>query len=162
MEHGEGAICRALRRTVHQGHDGLMVNRLAAHEIPDSPCSSAWTVPASISLPGWRITTSHVRIQPLATRRRRPSPPNCISNGLLRYAVRAPLHRPLLHRAHAQQSCCPLIPAGGKLGVTSAAFTEGLRRILCSSVNPSCRTAVCSRIRSRGTIPSSGTLPQPA
>jgi len=74
----------------------------------------------------------------------------------------APLHRPLLHRAHAQQSCCPLIPAGGKLGVTSAAFTEGLRRILRSSVNPSCRTAVCSRIRSRGTIPSSGTLPQPA
>ena len=40
------------------------------------------------------------------------SPLNCISNGLLRYALRTPPHSPLLTRAHAQQNGSALIPAG--------------------------------------------------
>jgi hypothetical protein len=37
VDHGEGAICRDLRRTFHQSHGGLMINRPAAHGNPDSP-----------------------------------------------------------------------------------------------------------------------------
>lgn len=53
-------------------------------------------MPVSRSQHGWRTTTRSDRTQPLATKPRRPSPPNCISNGLLRCALRAPLRRPLL------------------------------------------------------------------
>src|SRR3546814_7063258 len=43
---------------------------------------------------GQRITTRRGRTHPLDTKALRPSPLHCISNGLLRYALRAPLRRP--------------------------------------------------------------------
>tara|TARA_B100001179_G_scaffold10847_1_gene7034 strand:+ start:332 stop:1147 length:816 start_codon:yes stop_codon:yes gene_type:complete len=61
-------------------------------------------MPVSRSLPGWMTTTGsgHTRLSVMQHRRR--SPPNWISNGLLRYALRAPLHSPLLQpRLYAKQ-----------------------------------------------------------
>src|SRR5690554_4073425 len=54
-------------------------------------CSRASRMPGSRSLRGWRITTGRDRTHPWATQHRRRSPPIWISNGLLRYALRAPL-----------------------------------------------------------------------
>ena len=59
-------------------------------------CSRASRMPGSRSLRGWRITTGRDRTHPWATQHRRRSPPIWISNGLLRYALRAPLRSPLL------------------------------------------------------------------
>ena len=51
---------------------------------------------ASGSRHEWWTTTTNGRTLPLATKPRRPSPPNCISNRLRSYDMRAPLDRPLL------------------------------------------------------------------
>lgn len=84
------------------------------------------------SRPGWRTTTGRDRTHPLDMQRQRRSPPNWISNGLLRYALRAPLGSPLLQSLNAQNNCPALIPAGGKLRVTSPAAT--LNCVVCSAI----------------------------
>src|SRR5690606_24028928 len=97
-------------------------------------CSSAWTMPAFRSRRGLRTTTTSDRTQPLATRPRRHSPPNCISNGLLRYALWAPLHRPLL----TPRSCATKRPgsnhswwkAGGHVSQDHKEAEAGIARLL--------------------------------
>lgn len=59
-------------------------------------CSYASRMPLSSLLPGCRTTTGKCRTYPLATKHRRHMPPNWVRNVLLRYALRAPPHSPLL------------------------------------------------------------------
>ncbi|SFP39834.1 hypothetical protein SAMN04488060_2681, partial [Qipengyuania nanhaisediminis] len=79
-------------------------------------CSSAWLTPASRSLPGWRTTTGRGRILPSTTTPRRRSPPNWISNGQLRYALRAPLRSPLLQPRSCATTRSGSNPSWGKAG----------------------------------------------
>jgi putative transposase len=58
----------------------------------------------------------------LATGPRQRSPPNWISNGLLRYALRPCYAAHCFNRADAQNNRPALIPAGAKPGVTSEAL----------------------------------------
>ena len=64
-------------------------------------------MPVPRSLPEWMTTIGSDHTHPLATQHRRRSPPNWISNGLLRYAQRAPLRSPLL-----QSRSCAKQPPG--------------------------------------------------
>src|SRR3546814_13854061 len=59
---------------------------------------------------GQRITTRRGRTHPLDTKALTPSPLNCISNGLLRYALRAPLRRPSLN----PRPPAPQLPASNR------------------------------------------------
>src|SRR5690606_27283968 len=78
--------------------------------------SSAWITLAPRSPRGWKTITASDRTQPLDTKPRRRSPPNCKSNGLLRYALRARCAAHCFNRAHAQNIRLALIPAGGNWG----------------------------------------------
>src|SRR5690606_34914924 len=69
--------------------------------------SSAWITLAPRSPRGWKTITASDRTQPLDTKPRRRSPPNCKSNGLLSYALRAPLRSPL-----PQPRACAKHPPG--------------------------------------------------
>ena len=68
-------------------------------------CSHSWRL--TVRFPGWMTTIGSDHTHRLATQHRRRSPPNWISNGLLRYALRAPLRSPLL-----QPSLCAKQPPG--------------------------------------------------
>ena len=78
-------------RPMQNGFNGRMRDELLTR-----PCSSAWITPAGKSPRGWRTKIGTGRIRRSAIKPRRTSPPNCTRNGLLRYALRAPLRRPLL------------------------------------------------------------------
>src|SRR5690606_40831073 len=61
-------------------------------------------------------TTGRDHTRRLDTRPRRPSPPNWISNGLLRYALRAPLRSPLLQPRSCAKQPPGSNPSWGKAG----------------------------------------------
>tara|TARA_R110002124_G_scaffold59588_1_gene164455 strand:- start:463 stop:1569 length:1107 start_codon:yes stop_codon:yes gene_type:complete len=67
-------------------------------------------MPGSRSLPGWKTTTRRDHTHRLATQHRRRSPLNWISNGLLRYTLRAPLRSPLLQ----PRSCATMRPGSNR------------------------------------------------
>ena len=100
--------------------------RRVVHSTPISPhhASTAslvssvplFLMPVSRSLPGWMTTTGRGRTHPLATQPRRRSPPNWISNGLLRYALRAPLRSPLLQPRLCAKQPSGSNPSWGKAG----------------------------------------------
>ena len=71
-------------------------------------------MPVSRSRPGWRTTigSDHTRLS--VTQHRRRSPPNWISNGLLRYALRAPLRSPLLQPRSCATTRLGSNPSWGK------------------------------------------------
>ena len=80
-------------------------------------CSSAWTMPGPRSPHGRKTTTRSDRTHPLDTRPQRRSPLNCISNGLLRYALfRAPLRSPLLPPRSCATKPPGSNPSWGKAG----------------------------------------------
>lgn len=83
--------------------------------------SLALPMPGSRSLLGWMTTTGRDRTHPSATRPPRRSPPNWISNVLLRYAYGLRYAAHCFNSVDAQQNGLALIPAEGKLVVTSAA-----------------------------------------
>ena len=78
------------------------------------------------------ITTGSDRTHRLATQHRRRSPPNWISNGLLRYALRAPLRSPLLQPRLCAKQPPGSNPSWGKAGghvsgIVQLADASGLR-----------------------------------
>ena len=104
-------------------------------------CSRASRMPGSRSLRGWRITTGRDRTHPWATQHRRRSPPIWISNGLLRYALRAPLRSPLLQPRSCAKQPPGSNPSWGKAGghvtpPTVATGTAPLQRFQRSSWAP--------------------------
>ena len=82
----------------------------------------------SRSLPGSRITTGRGRTRPLAIEPRRRSPPNWISNGLLRCALRAPLRSPLLQPRRCAKQTPGSNPNWGKAGGHVTTTTPWPRR----------------------------------
>jgi len=82
-------------------------------------------MPVSRSRPGWMTTIGSDRTHPWATQHRRRSPPNWISNGLLSYALRAPLRSPLL-----QPRLCAKQPPGSSASwrKTGGHVTDSLPR----------------------------------
>ena len=123
-------------------------------------CSSAWRMPASRSRPRWMTTIGRDHTHRLATRPRRRSPLDWISNGLLRYALRAPLRRPLLQ----PRSCATKRPgsnpswwkAAGHVSAGRLTLIDTRRALACrvayrrnSNRNAPSRTMIRGTKRSR-------------
>lgn len=106
-------------------------------------CSSAWHMPGSGSRLGSRTTIGRDHTHPLDTLHRRGSPPDSISNDLLRYALRTPLRSPLLPPCPWAKQPHGSNPSWGNAGghVTAGRSLVRVRRLFAFGVSETCQSA---------------------